>query len=81
MNNSPSTQDRPPAAAGYRHCTGTTHDLKSILRTNGGAPGVESVVRWCANCGAVVVDTDVDGRTQPGDVMAMRFPRAVGGRG
>jgi hypothetical protein len=34
----------------------------------------ESVVRWCAGCGAVAVDLDVDGRTDPGHFMRMRFP-------
>lgn len=38
--------------------------------------GYESeVVRWCQICGGVVVDTDVDGRTKPGDVMEMIFPK------
>lgn len=32
-----------------------------------------AVVRWCPTCGAVVIDTDYDGRTKPGDVMPMRF--------
>lgn len=27
------------------------------------------VVRWCNECGAVVVDTDVDNRTKPGEMM------------
>lgn len=39
------------------------------------------VVRWCPLCGAVVVDMDFDGRTKPGDVMPMRFPKSVGGKG
>jgi hypothetical protein len=34
-----------------------------------------AVVRWCPTCGAVVIDTDYDGRTKPGDVMPMRFPK------
>jgi hypothetical protein len=37
--------------------------------------GSESVVRWCRNCGGVVVDTDYDGRTNPGDIMKMKFPK------
>ena len=78
---SPSVQERLPASGDFRRCNGGGHDLKVISSSYGGAPGVETVVRWCANCGGVVIDTDVDGRTQPGAVMLMRFPRAVGGRG
>lgn len=33
------------------------------------------VVRWCRNCGGIVVDVDVDGRTQPGGAMSMQFAR------
>jgi hypothetical protein len=33
------------------------------------------VVRWCVDCGAVVVDEDYDNRTNPGVYGAMRFPR------
>ena len=33
-----------------------------------------AVVRWCKGCGAIVVDTDYDGRTSPGDIMKMRLP-------
>jgi len=35
----------------------------------------QSVVRWCEECGAIVVDVVVDGRTAPGRVMAMRLPK------
>lgn len=41
----------------------------------------ETVVRWCPICGAIVVDTDFDGRTKPGAVMSMRVPTNAGGRG
>lgn len=34
----------------------------------------ETVVRWCTRCGAIVIDVDTDGRTQPGGYMAMRLP-------
>lgn len=34
-----------------------------------------AVVRWCPQCGAVVVDTDFDGRTNPGAIMKMKFPQ------
>jgi len=34
----------------------------------------ESTVRWCKNCGAIVIDRDYDNRTIPGGVMKMEFP-------
>jgi len=37
----------------------------------------DAVVRWCPKCGAVVVDEDLDGRTKPGALATIRFPRAV----
>lgn len=50
----------------------TGHRLIDILASG---PEMErTVVRWCADCGAVVVDIDSDGRTQPGAQMSMRFP-------
>jgi hypothetical protein len=36
----------------------------------------QDVVRWCTVCGAVVVDLDYDGRTNPGQLMKMRFPES-----
>ena len=32
-------------------------------------------VRWCCECGAIVVDQDFDGRTNPGQVMKMKIPK------
>jgi hypothetical protein len=58
----------------YRHCNGQ-HDLLRIMIKPTGDPGVEHVTRWCQNCGAIVVDVDVDGRTQPGAGSSMNFPR------
>jgi hypothetical protein len=37
----------------------------------------ETVVRWCQDCGAVVVDIDSDDRTSPGAVMKMRLPEHI----
>ena len=37
-------------------------------------PISEQVVRWCSHCGAVVIDEDYDGRTNPGSVRPMEFP-------
>lgn len=38
----------------------------------------ETVVRWCTVCGAIVIDKDYDGRTNPGAVMAIRGPSGYG---
>lgn len=40
-----------------------------------GDGSAEDVVRWCWKCGAVVVDVDCDGRTQPGAATSMIFPQ------
>lgn len=54
-------------------CDGSKHNLKVIYVDN--CINSERVVRWCADCGAIVVDVDVDGRTYPGLVMKMKFPK------
>ena len=51
-----------------------SHRLVVILRTAAGYVGEAKVVRWCEICGAVVIDLDCDGRTDPGRIMAMKFP-------
>lgn len=53
-------------------CKNGKHSLVAIFAV--GPEMEQQVVRWCGNCGGVVVDTDVDSRTAPGDVMKMRFP-------
>lgn len=58
----------------YQHCNGK-HDLARVMTKPEGSPGVEHVTRWCRNCGAIVIDVDVDGRTQPGGGSSMAFPR------
>ncbi|KKK57157.1 hypothetical protein LCGC14_3057340, partial [marine sediment metagenome] len=51
------------------------HNLELIQRFPVGVDGEERAIRWCSDCGGVVVDLDVDGRAVgPGDVMKMRFP-------
>ena len=37
----------------------------------------DSVVRWCPNCGAIVVDEEIDNRLR-GQIMPMRWPLIVG---
>ena len=54
-------------------CDGERHnlvDLHSFYEAMG-----DNVVRWCQDCGAVVIDRDYDNRTYPGYIMQMRFPR------
>ena len=53
-------------------CNGCTHSLVEIYRREGAAS--DAVVRWCQDCGCVVVDEDYDGRTNPGVYESMRFP-------
>lgn len=53
------------------NCLNKQHDLVEIGYV--GEPC--SVVRWCQECGAVVVDTDYDSRVSAGGVMEMRLPK------
>ena len=59
-------------------CDGKNHDLIEIYWTYVGY-GAYEVVRWCGDCGAVVIDTDVDGRILAGHVRNMRFPKILTG--
>lgn len=56
--------------------SGGKHKLKKIYEVETG-PGLSEVVRWCSDCGAIVVDNDFDGRTNPGVVMSMKRPLIV----
>lgn len=53
-------------------CDGVTHRLLDIFANENAISS--AVVRWCADCGAVVVDEDYDGRTNPGQYVEMLFP-------
>ena len=53
-------------------CDGKTHNLVEIYRHSHAI--TDAVVRWCSDCGVVVVDEDIDNRTAPGNFMKMRFP-------
>jgi hypothetical protein len=50
------------------------NSLEEIYRSEEKSYGICEVVRWCRNCGAVVVDVDYDGRFRPGEIMPMQFP-------
>ena len=57
----------------YQKCKEGLHPLKEILRTDYDGLA-DKVVRWCPNCGAIVVDLDCDNRVYPGRVMKMKLP-------
>lgn len=57
-------------------CDGKNHPLKEIFRS-GYQDDIQSVVRWCPDCGAVVVDGEYDGRVRAGDIMQMQFPTSA----
>ena len=49
--------------------------LRDIAHIPTGMPGEEEIIRWCPNCGAIVVDTECDGRLRPGEMLPMQFPK------
>lgn len=53
-------------------CRNGQHSLQVIYIA--GSSDCVDVVRWCRECGAVVVDVDFDNRTQPGRAVPMQFP-------
>ena len=53
-------------------CKKGEHIFEKIYES--GSDMESTVIRWCAMCGSVVIDTDFDGRTQPGAVMTIRSP-------
>ena len=57
----------------HEKCLRGLHPLKEIYRDTDGF--VDIVVRWCPECGAVVIDWDLDNRTYPGIVMEMKLSR------
>jgi hypothetical protein len=56
-------------------CNLRNHNLQTIYHVDAGW-NEEHVVRWCGDCGAIVVDRESDNRRfHP--VMKMKFPRSV----
>ena len=55
-------------------CDLRNHPLVEIFRA-GPDDGIQSVVRWCPDCGAVVVDGEIDGRVAAGRVMPMQHAK------
>jgi hypothetical protein len=52
-------------------CLKGDHEL--IVIYEDGDSNESNVVRWCPNCGSIVVDKDYDGRSNPGHIMNMKF--------
>lgn len=57
----------------YKKCKEGLHPLKEIMRTDDGFADI--VVRWCPDCGAIVVDAECDGRIYAGHRMKMVLPK------
>lgn len=58
-------------------CNNGDHELVEILRSGGYE--TDEVARWCRNCGAVVVDLEVDNRLwKPGGSVKMMAPLVAG---
>lgn len=56
----------------YNQCKEGRHPLIKLLTVAGAF--TDNIVRWCPECGAVVIDWEVDGRTYPGRCMPMKLP-------
>ena len=54
-------------------CSNGKHNLEKIYRLSDGH--FDTVVRWCSDCGAIVVDGEYDGRVSPGMYMPMKLPK------
>lgn len=56
------------------NCDGKNHSFKIIYSRTFSSYDEFAIVRWCKDCGAVVVDIDMDGRTFPGAIRGIEFP-------
>jgi len=54
-------------------CKNSEHTLETITAL-AHWDGSSQVVRWCSVCGSIVIDTQVDKRVFPGQIMPMKFP-------
>lgn len=57
-------------------CKNGKHNL-IIVYSHQNNYGECPTVRWCADCGGVVADVDIDGRTHPGYIRKMQFPKSA----
>lgn len=55
-------------------CKKGNHSFKIVSKSKADAFGSEKVVRWCCDCGSIVVDRDNDGRTANGYFLKMQSP-------
>lgn len=62
-----------PAAAEITFCLKGQHNLIPVY--SHGTADEEVVVRWCPDCGAVVVDKDIDGKTFAGKIRRLQAPK------
>lgn len=53
-------------------CKAGNHNLE-IIYSRDCLYDEKTVVRWCRDCGAVVIDKEFDGRVSSGAVMPMKF--------
>lgn len=56
-------------------CLAGNHALIEIYRDRHSWDGSYKVVRWCRECGSIVIDEEFDNRTYPGRVMKMKHPQ------
>ena len=56
-----------------KDCLKGKHKLESITELSHW-DGSAQVVRWCSICGSIVIDTQIDHRIFPGQVMPMKSP-------
>lgn len=57
----------------YEKCKEGLHPLIEISRTSDGF--TDRVIRWCPDCGAVVIDMECDGRVYAGRYRKMTIPK------
>lgn len=57
----------------FEGCKKGLHPLKVISVIQLGMDE-EKVIRWCPECGAIVIDHDIDGRTMPGYYKKLQYP-------
>lgn len=55
-------------------------DMPLMVIYNHEGAASSRVIRWCPNCGAVVVDEDIDGVTKKGAYTKMMFPKLAGAK-
>ena len=62
----------PKVRCNFKECRKGLHPFKIIACFGYGDE--TQVVRWCPECGAIVVDMDFDGRTNPGYYRELEYP-------